>query len=201
MAPRCGWGGWATKAMRSPARRSATTASTATCRLAARSAHAALSRLRSHLASSTRAASTTSCRRRCCRSRTSSTARSGPSACQSAPASARCRNARRRERGVDYVEVRLMDLDPFGSGGHQGADPDHAPSRRVPAALHAVGQPGRHAAGNFGAGAQPAPHRRLRPPAAGPGAGAPTAAETCKLADWGAEIVCRVSSRMAAAAR
>ena len=40
-----------------------------------------------------------------------------------------------RERGVEYVEVRLMDLDPFDAGRHQRRD--HALPRRVPAALPA----------------------------------------------------------------
>ena len=48
-----------------------------------------------------------------------------------------------RERGVEYVEVRLMDLDPFAPVGITRAD-DALP-RRVPAALPAHRQPARHA--------------------------------------------------------
>ena len=72
-----------------------------------------------------------------------------------------------RERGVEYVEVRCMDLDPFVPVGI-GAAHD-ALSRRVPAALPAERQPARHAERDRGAGAQPAPRRRARP-RAGPAA-------------------------------
>ncbi len=51
-----------------------------------------------------------------------------------------------RERGVEYVEVRLLDLDPFVRGGPQGHD--GALSRRVPAALPAGRQPAGHAGGD-----------------------------------------------------
>ena len=78
-APRCAWGGWATRATRSRRSRSATTASRATaprCRTRSRSP---IRRTR-RSASATPAATTTSSRPACCRSRTSSTGRSGPSA-------------------------------------------------------------------------------------------------------------------------
>ena len=48
-----------------------------------------------------------------------------------------------RERGVEYVEVRCMDLDPFVPVGISAGD--DAVARRVPAALPARRQPARHA--------------------------------------------------------
>ena len=51
-----------------------------------------------------------------------------------------------RERGVEYVEVRLMDLDPFVSDRHHRRH-DALP-RRLPAALPALRQPARHAGGD-----------------------------------------------------
>ena len=53
-----------------------------------------------------------------------------------------------RERGVEYVEVRLMDLDPFCADRHHRQH--DAVSRRVPAALPAARKPARHAAGARG---------------------------------------------------
>eukprot|EP01136_Pigoraptor_vietnamica_P040498 Opistho-1_new@12471 len=61
-------------------------------------------------ASATRVATTTSSPPRCCRSRTSSTARSAPK--RVIYPGERPLHAL-RERGVEYIEVRLMDLNPF----------------------------------------------------------------------------------------
>ena len=65
-----------------------------------------------------------------------------------------------RDRGVEYVEVRLMDLDPFQPVGIVG---NNALSRRVPAALPALRQPARHAAGARRHHRQQAARRLARP--------------------------------------
>ena len=65
-----------------------------------------------------------------------------------------------RERGVEYVEVRLMDLDPFCADRHHRRH--DALARHVPAALPAARQPARHAAGDRRDRAQPAARRRAR---------------------------------------
>ena len=82
-----------------------------------------------------------------------------------------------RERGVEYVEVRCMDLDPFVDGRHRGAD--DALHRHLPAALPAVRQPARHARGDRRAGAQPAQHRCARSRA-----GAAAAAQRRRRCRW-----------------
>ena len=71
-----------------------------------------------------------------------------------------------RERGVEYVEVRLMDLDPFVADRHRRGH--HALPRRLPAALPARREPRRHARGDRRHRPQPADGGIARP-GAGPG--------------------------------
>jgi glutamate--cysteine ligase len=89
-----------------------------------------------------------------------------------------------RERGVEYVEVRLLDLDPFEPMGITRAEP--APARCVPAALPAVRQPARHARRDRRTQAQPAPDGRARarerPELLRNG-------REVKLVDWGLELI------------
>ena len=101
-----------------------------------------------------------------------------------------------RERGVEYVEVRLMDLDPFCPIGiTRGHDPL---SRRVPAALPALRQPARHAAGDRRARAQPEPRRRARP-RAGPAPGA--GGQEVTLTEWGGQVLAECEPIAAAGRR
>ena len=90
-----------------------------------------------------------------------------------------------RERGVEYVEVRLLDLEPVRADRHHGAD--HALPRRVPAALPAV--------------ATARPTRRRRSPRSGatstrrprfgrePGLVLERGGSEVPLTQWGAELM------------
>ena len=90
-----------------------------------------------------------------------------------------------RERGVEYVEVRCMDLDPFEPVGIDAAD-DALP-RRLPAALPADRQPARHARRDRRArrATSTAPPRA----AASRACGSSAAATSALLTDWGGELL------------
>ena len=85
------------------------------------------------------------------------------------------------ERGVEYVEVRSLDLDPFSPVGIDTTD--DALSRRVPAALPAVRQPARHAGRDRRDRAQPVPRRRARPRAGRGAAPARRRHRSCRNGD------------------
>ena len=151
-------------------------------RVAAGRAHPAVAAPTRRSASAARTASTASSPRACCRSRTSSTARSVRSAI--------IRPGERplhalRERGVEYVEVRLMDLDPFCAGRHRGGH-DALP-RRLPAALPARREPARHARRDLGA--RRATSTALRRAAASRGSRSMRGGQEVALVEWGGQVL------------